>query len=96
MLREITATDEASPRQGGKLLSHLRRPRLSGTPGRFESSAILRRCGWLTENTSVAKLTAIARSSIAFALRSEIVSAYPSVVKIDISPLCGLHCKMCS
>lgn len=57
--------------------------------------AATRRRGWFIENLSAAKLVNLATCATQFVLKSEVMRAWPAVVKIDISPLCNLGCTAC-
>jgi MoaA/NifB/PqqE/SkfB family radical SAM enzyme len=54
-----------------------------------------RRFGWLVSGLTPAKLANLALAGADFVLKREAVRAWPVVVKIDISPLCNLHCTVC-
>lgn len=56
---------------------------------------VRRRHEWFTENTSRRQLANALVALGQFALKKEIVRAWPLIVKIDISPLCNLHCTYC-
>ncbi len=56
---------------------------------------INRRLGRFFDKTSPQKLMNVAIAGIQFATKSEKVWMMPSGVKIDISPLCNLHCTAC-
>lgn len=57
--------------------------------------ALIRRRAWLFGRLSVGKALNLASAAKDFALKRETLSAFPSFVKIDISPLCNLHCTAC-
>lgn len=46
-------------------------------------------------NFTAAKAWNLAKTLASFAMRKESVNYYPPVVKIDLSPLCNLHCPVC-
>ena len=54
-----------------------------------------RRQGWVVENTDGGKATNLAVAGAHYVAASERVGAWPSIVKIDISPLCNLRCTVC-
>jgi MoaA/NifB/PqqE/SkfB family radical SAM enzyme len=58
-------------------------------------NALIRRRAWLFGRLSVRKALNLASAAKDFALKRETLSALPSFVKIDISPLCNLHCTAC-
>jgi MoaA/NifB/PqqE/SkfB family radical SAM enzyme len=55
-------------------------------------SRVLRR---FMENTSPRKVLNLAVSGTQYVLKSEKMYSWPNVLKIDISPLCGLRCTIC-
>lgn len=54
-----------------------------------------RRWGWLLPGLTPRKLTNLMLAGTQFALKHESMRAWPVIVKIDISPLCNLHCTVC-
>lgn len=56
---------------------------------------ISRRGAWLWPNLTARKLANIALAGMQFALKHQVMRAWPTIVKIDISPLCNLHCTTC-
>jgi MoaA/NifB/PqqE/SkfB family radical SAM enzyme len=54
-----------------------------------------RRFGWLVTGLTPRKLANAALAATDFAAKREVMRAWPLVVKIDISPLCNLHCTVC-
>ena len=59
------------------------------------ASELYRRRRWLAQNAGPFKLANLALSGMEAAARRERLLSLPSVVKIDISPLCNLHCPAC-
>lgn len=57
--------------------------------------ALIRRRGWFLESLSPTKLFNLAVAAGAFALKRETMRSFPTTLKIDISPLCNLHCTCC-
>lgn len=56
---------------------------------------ILRRGAWLWPNLTARKLANLLLAGLQFTLKHEVMRAWPVIVKIDISPLCNLHCTLC-
>lgn len=56
---------------------------------------IKRRQGWFLENLTLAKSVNLLIAVTQFILQREVLRAWPVIVKIDISPLCNLHCTIC-
>ena len=54
-----------------------------------------RRHGWFIENLTPRKLLNLLVASTQFVLKHEVMKAWPATVKVDISPLCNLHCTVC-
>ncbi|HKP75596.1 MAG TPA: radical SAM protein [Longimicrobiaceae bacterium] len=54
-----------------------------------------RRRGWFMENLTPGKLWNLLLAGLDFALRREVARAWPVILKVDISPLCNLHCTIC-
>ncbi len=54
-----------------------------------------RRRRWILPKLAGRKLANLAAAARDFALKREVVSALPAVVKIDISPICNLACTVC-
>ncbi len=54
-----------------------------------------RRMGWFLENPSPRKLSNLGVAGLHYAAKTETTLAWPVVLKIDISPLCNLHCTVC-
>ncbi len=66
------------------------------TKGRSTLSALLsRRRGWIMENVGPRQAANMLLAASQYALRSEVMRAWPVVAKVDISPLCNLRCTMC-
>lgn len=57
--------------------------------------AARRRQSWLFDQLTVRKLANLALNGSAYLARSSSIPSVPSVVKIDISPLCSLQCPVC-
>lgn len=57
--------------------------------------ALKRREGWFLENLHLQKTLNFLLAGIDFIFRRKKVFAWPIVLKIDISPLCNLHCTTC-
>jgi len=58
-------------------------------------SDLRRRQGWMLENSSLRKLCNLALCATHYALKREVMRAWPVIVKVDISPLCNLRCTFC-
>jgi MoaA/NifB/PqqE/SkfB family radical SAM enzyme len=56
---------------------------------------VRRRRAWFVENASPRQFTNAMLAFGQFALKNEVVRAWPVVMKVDISPLCNLHCTFC-
>lgn len=56
---------------------------------------IWRHASWLTENLTARKTANLLLATTEFALRREVMRAWPVLAKVDISPLCNLRCTMC-
>jgi MoaA/NifB/PqqE/SkfB family radical SAM enzyme len=54
-----------------------------------------RRFGWFLDNLTPGKAANLALAITEFALRREVMRAWPVVLKVDISPLCNLRCTVC-
>ncbi|MFL5386223.1 MAG: SPASM domain-containing protein [Longimicrobiaceae bacterium] len=54
-----------------------------------------RRWGWLLPGITPRKLANLLMAGAQFVLKSEVMRAWPVIVKIDISPLCNLRCTIC-
>ena len=54
-----------------------------------------RRFGWFMDNLTPAKAANLALAITEFALRREVMRAWPVALKVDISPLCNLRCTIC-
>jgi MoaA/NifB/PqqE/SkfB family radical SAM enzyme len=67
--------------------------RMKGT--RILLRKLMRRRYWLQERPALAALANMARNAWAFLSHSDLAAPIPSMVKIDISPLCGLACPHC-
>jgi len=56
---------------------------------------LLRRQTWFIRQLTIRKLLNMLLASIDFFFKSKVVHAYPVALKIDISPLCNIHCSVC-
>jgi MoaA/NifB/PqqE/SkfB family radical SAM enzyme len=56
---------------------------------------VYRRTAWVRDNLTWRKAANAAVCAAQFALRSEVMRAWPAIVKVDISPICNLHCTIC-
>jgi MoaA/NifB/PqqE/SkfB family radical SAM enzyme len=56
---------------------------------------VIRRRAWLLRRLDARKLLNLAAATRDFLLKRETVRSLPSIVKIDISPLCNLRCTVC-
>jgi MoaA/NifB/PqqE/SkfB family radical SAM enzyme len=54
-----------------------------------------RRRGWFLENLTPRKAWNLVLAGLDFALGREVARAWPVILKVDISPLCNLHCTIC-
>jgi len=61
----------------------------------FSLQQLVRKQGWFIDNASFANVVNMAEAGLHFLLRSRSVSAWPLALKIDITPLCNLHCISC-
>jgi MoaA/NifB/PqqE/SkfB family radical SAM enzyme len=59
------------------------------------TSGISRRRNWLMDNLTPRKAANMLLAAGQFAMRSEVMRAFPVIAKVDISPLCNLRCTMC-
>jgi len=69
-------------------------------PTRYETAIrvlkdISRRHGWFLENLTAKKLANLLIAGAEFGLKREEMSAWPVMIKVDISPLCNLRCPTC-
>jgi MoaA/NifB/PqqE/SkfB family radical SAM enzyme len=58
-------------------------------------SSVTRRRAWLFGRIDAGKAWNLASATKDFALKRETLNAFPTIVKIDISPLCNLRCTAC-
>lgn len=58
-------------------------------------SRAYRRFGWLAQRPSSRKVFNIGLNAFAFAIKAKRLNSYPSMLKIDISPMCALACPTC-
>lgn len=58
-------------------------------------SDLRRRQGWMLENLNPRKVWNLVLCATHYALKREVMRAWPVVVKVDISPLCNLRCTFC-
>jgi MoaA/NifB/PqqE/SkfB family radical SAM enzyme len=58
-------------------------------------SALYRRSEWLFGRLTMSKMLTFLGNAFAFSLKAKRVMTYPSMLKIDISPLCNLACPTC-
>ena len=58
-------------------------------------SDLRRRQGWVLENLNLRKACNLGLCAAHYALKREVMRAWPVVVKVDISPLCNLRCTFC-
>lgn len=56
---------------------------------------VSRRLGWFTTGMNFRRAVNLAMASVEYALNRKRVASFPTMVKIDISPLCNLHCTIC-
>src|SRR5580658_7544113 len=56
---------------------------------------ILDRRSWMLGGMTIRKAHNLAKVAFAYATKSEKVHALPPILKIDISPICGLQCPSC-
>ena len=56
---------------------------------------VQRRLDWFTHGLTARELANIVRAGEEFARRREVISSWPVLLRIDISPLCNLHCTVC-
>lgn len=54
-----------------------------------------RRKAWITDGLTPRKAANLALAGAQWALKHEAMRAWPVVAKVDISPLCNLHCTVC-
>jgi MoaA/NifB/PqqE/SkfB family radical SAM enzyme len=55
----------------------------------------VRRGPWLFAARSPGQIANVALAAAEYALRREKLIAWPTVLKVDLSPLCNLHCRVC-
>jgi len=55
----------------------------------------VRRRGWLFENLDKRRLKNVGLAGFNYLFRNKRLSSWPMVLKIDLSPLCNLHCSAC-
>ncbi len=56
---------------------------------------VKRRMGWFWESLTIRKAANITTASLHYILKNDRLLSWPMVVKIDVSPLCNLHCTIC-
>lgn len=56
---------------------------------------VYRRGAWLLPGLTPKKIANVCVAGLQFFLKSEVMRAWPVIAKIDISPLCNLHCTVC-
>ncbi len=56
---------------------------------------VWRRQGWITDHLTPRKAANVALAGTQWALRHEVMRAWPVIAKVDISPLCNLRCTVC-
>lgn len=56
---------------------------------------ISRRQRWFSKYLNVNRSINITKSTIGFISGAEIMNSFPTVLKVDISPLCNLRCTFC-
>lgn len=56
---------------------------------------VMRRRAWITDHLTPRKAANLALAAGQWALKQERMRAWPVVAKVDISPLCNLHCTVC-
>lgn len=78
-----------------KRLSQFMQPPYPQGSLRGRAMDVRRRWSWLLPNLTPAKLANLMLAGAQFALKHESMRAWPVIVKIDISPLCNLHCTVC-
>lgn len=61
----------------------------------YLASSTWRRRGWFTRNLTHQKLRNITKAARAFTTKARTTNSLPVGVKIDITPLCNLHCTVC-
>ncbi|MBU0640373.1 MAG: radical SAM protein [Planctomycetes bacterium] len=76
-------------------LANLPRRVKLGRRARLFLGATRRRRGWFLENLTARKTANLVCAATACALKRETMSAWPLILKIDISPLCNLRCTIC-
>ncbi len=54
-----------------------------------------RRLRWFLSGITMRKAANICIASLQYALKNERMLSWPTFVKIDVSPLCNLHCTIC-
>lgn len=54
-----------------------------------------RRQAWVMDHITPRKAANVALAAGQWALKHEVMRAWPVVAKVDISPLCNLHCTVC-
>jgi len=56
---------------------------------------VIRRFGWIVRRINIDRLINLFYLSISYTAGSSKISAFPAVLKIDISPICNLKCPVC-
>ncbi|MEK6642450.1 MAG: SPASM domain-containing protein [Planctomycetota bacterium] len=67
----------------------------SGESFRMLVQGVKRRQGWFLERMTFRRGINLAVGATQYALKAEKMLAFPSAVKIDISPMCNLSCTVC-
>lgn len=78
----VAPRSSSSAKAGGSLFGILRRN-------------LVRRQRWLLPHLTIRKFFNLAVAVLQFAYRARRVWGYPVVLKIDLTPLCNLHCPAC-
>lgn len=61
----------------------------------MRARAGVRRRAWFLDNLTLLKVGNAALAGLAFAMRRSKTHSLPVVLKVDISPVCNLHCTVC-
>ncbi|NOZ00784.1 MAG: radical SAM protein, partial [Deltaproteobacteria bacterium] len=93
----MSGRPENDGRSGKALRTWHRTTSLPGLSERLSRyvSELYRRRRWLTRNAGPRKLANLALNGLEAAARKQSLMSLPSVVKIDVTPLCNLHCPAC-
>jgi MoaA/NifB/PqqE/SkfB family radical SAM enzyme len=61
----------------------------------YSVEQMFRRQSWLFKGMTPSKLVNMTLSGLHYVIKRDSMVSYPIILKIDISPLCNLHCPVC-